>query len=219
MTMQVGMLGTNGVILAGDTRINRQPLRGFHASWMSYDGPKIRISDSGRVAISCAHDMQTANDVADAIFANMTHGDHASCEREIKEFGTAAAQGRDVECIVVFADPLPCLYFFQHVKIGETVQNQCQRITGCIPAGDTQNPAVFWGMSYYKPLPINQLKHLAACMVVAAGGLNSSIIGGFEIVFCTKDGCNRLSDESARELWFTAKEKIGRVGELIMETH
>lgn len=216
MTMQVGMLGTDGVILAGDTRINRKPLSGSHAPWMSYDGPKIRIGNSGRVAISCAHDMQTANDVADAIFANMTHGDHASCEREIKEFGTAAAQGRDVECIVVFADPLPCLYFFQHVKVGETVQNQCQRIIGLVPSGDTQNPAVFWGMSYYKLLPIDQLKHLAACVVVAAGGLNSSIVGGFEIVFCTKDGCSRLDAESAQELQAIAKEKIRRIGELIM---
>jgi len=217
MTLQVGMLGTDGVILAGDTRINRKPLSGFHAPWKSYDGPKIRISDCGRVAISCAREMQTANDVADLIFTNMTRGDHASCEREIKQFGTRAAQGRDVECIVAFADPLPCLYLYEHVKVGETVHNECQRIIGCVPAGDTQNPAVFWGMSYYKLLPISQLKHLAACMVVAGGELNSSIVGGFEIVFCTKDGCSRLSAEPARELQSLAKERIRSIGELIME--
>jgi hypothetical protein len=216
MTMQVGMLGEDGVILAGDTRINRKPMPGFHAAWMSYDGPKIRISDSGRIAVSCAHDMQTANDVADAIFSGMAGGDYAGCEREIERLGTAAAQGRNIECIVVFVDPLPCLYFFQHVKIDDAVHVHCQRIIGCIPAGDTQNPAVFWGMSYYKLLPVEQLKHLAACMIVASAELNSSIIGGFEIVFCTKDGCNRLADDLARELQVASKEKIHRIGDLIM---
>jgi hypothetical protein len=71
-------------------------------------------------------------------------------------------------------------------------------------------------MKYYKLLPVDQLRHLAACMVVAAGELNSSIIGGFEIVLCTKDGCSRLSNESARALQAIAKEKIQSIGELIM---
>ena len=217
MTMQVGMLGTDGVILAGDTRLNRSPPSGVQAPWMNYGGPKIRISDSGRVAVSCAHDMQTANDVADAIFANLTHGDHASCEREIKELGIAAARGRDVECIVAFSDPLPSLYLFQYITNDAGVHSHSQRIIGCVPAGDTRNPAVFWGMNYYTLLPVNQLKNLAACMVVAAGELNTSIIGGFELVFCTRDGCTRLSQESARELQIRAKAKIAHIGELILK--
>jgi len=65
-------------------------------------------------------------------------------------------------------------------------------------------------------LPLDQLKNLAACMVVAAGDLNSSIIGGFEIVFCTKEGCRRLPEESALELELSAKDMIRRIGELIL---
>src|SRR5271157_1399575 len=206
MTMQVGMLGTDGIVLAGDTRVIRTPLNGIEAPWQYYGGPKIRISNSGRIAVSCARDMQTANAVADAIFSNMTHGDHPSCEQQIKEIAITAAHGRDIECLIVFVDPLPSLYLFQCVNSGEDIE--CQRIITCVAAGDTKNPAVFWGMSYYKLLPINQLKHLAACMVVSAGELNSSIIGGLEIVFCNSEGCRRLSEESVRELELSAKYKI-----------
>lgn len=218
MTLQVGMLGTDGVILAGDTRINREPPQGIYAAWMSYDGPKIRISEDGRIAVSCAHDMQGASDFADAIFANMTRGDHASCEHEIKEFGAPALHGRNIECFVAFSDPLPCLYLFQHVIRGEISQKHCQRITGCMASGDTRNPAVFLGMSYYEQTSIERLKHLAACMVVSGGQLNSSIIGGFELVFCTaKDGCRRM-DADARALQTSAREKIDRIGHVIFET-
>jgi hypothetical protein len=217
MTIQVGMVGIDGIVLAGDTRISRGPSRGVSASRMAYDGPKIRISDSGRIAVTCAHDMQTANNIADAIFANMIGGGHSTCEREIKEVCAARAQGRDVECIIVFADPCPCLYLFQHYTSPTCTHTQSQRITGCIATGDMQNPAVFWGMSYYQLLPVNRLEHLAACMVVAAGGLNSSMIGGFELVLCDRDGCRRLSNESAGELQSSAKEKIARIGEFILD--
>jgi hypothetical protein len=214
MTMQVGMLGTDGVLLGGDTRLVRKPLSGIEGPWKGYDGPKIRISDSRRVAVSCAHDMQTANDVADAIFSKMTRGDELGTERQIKEIAIAAAQGRDIECLIAFSDPLPCLYLFQYVNAGLDIE--CQRIITCVPSGDTRNPAVFWGMRYYKMLPLDQLKNLAACLVVAAGALNNGLIGGFEIVFCTKDGCHRLSDDSAHDLKSSAKDKIKRIGEFIL---
>jgi hypothetical protein len=84
MTLQIGMLGQDGVILAGDSRINAKPIPGADAPWMSYEGQKIHISKSGRVAVSCAHDLQSGCHVAEAIFAKMTRGDYPGCEREIE---------------------------------------------------------------------------------------------------------------------------------------
>jgi hypothetical protein len=210
------MLGTDGIVLAGDMRVSRNPLTGVNAPWQNYQGPKIQISDNGRIAVSCAHDMQTGKDVARAIFANMTHGDHPSCEQEIKDIGSSAAQGRNVECIVVFADPLPSLYVFQYLNGGNDIE--CQRSISCLPAGDTRNPAVFWGMKYYEMRSLDQLKHLAACMVVAAGDLNNGVIGGLEVAFCTtSDGCKYLPEDEARELESSAKDKIRRIGEFILK--
>jgi hypothetical protein len=214
MTIQLGMLGSDGVILAGDTRIHRNPLSGMDAPWHFYSGPKIKISDSERIAVTCARDMQTANDVADSIFANMTHGDHPDCQRQIREIAVSAARGRDVECLICFVDPLPSLYQFQYVNAGEEIY--CQRITTCVPAGDLRNPAVFWGMKYYDLLPLDQLRDLAACMIVSAGELNSAAINGLEVVLCTREGCKRLPEEAARALESDAKSKMRRIGEIVL---
>ncbi len=37
MSLQIGMLGQDGVILAGDSRINAKPIPGADAPWMSYE--------------------------------------------------------------------------------------------------------------------------------------------------------------------------------------
>ena len=219
MTLQIGMLGVDGVILAGDTRINVPMLPSADAPWMSYEGQKIHISKSGRVAVSCAHDLQSGSCVAEAIFAQMTYGDHPGCEREIEELGAAAAQGRDIQCMVAFADPLPSIYIYTHAKVGDSQLNDCQRIISCAPSGDCRNPAAFWGMTYYKQLPIDKLKRLAACMVVAGGKLNSAMIGGFEMVLCTKGGCVRVDEASTKELERQAHAKMQTIGELIMSEH
>jgi hypothetical protein len=216
MTLQIGMLGLDGVIIAGDTRVSVPTLASTDAPWISFDGQKIHISKSGRIAVSCAHDLQSGSRVAEAIFAQMTHGDHPGCEREIEELGAAAAQGRDIQCMVAFADPLPSIYIYTHAKVGDSQLNDCQRIISCAPAGDCRNPAAFWGMTYYKQLPIDKLKRLAACMVVAGGKLNSAMIGGFEMVLCTKGGCVRVDEASTKELERQAHAKMQTIGELIM---
>jgi hypothetical protein len=134
MTLQIGMLGLDGVILAGDTRVNVPNLSNADAPWMSYEGQKIHISKSGRIAVSCAHDLQSGRRVAEAIFAKMSRGDHPSCECEIAEVGAAAAQGRDIQCMVAFSDPLPSLYIYTHAKVGDSQLNDCQRIISCVPS-------------------------------------------------------------------------------------
>jgi hypothetical protein len=219
MSLQIGMLGLDGVIIAGDTRVSVPTLASADAPWMSFDGQKIHISKSRRIAVSCAHDLQSGSRVAEAIFAQMTHGDHPGCEREIEELGAAAAQGRDIQCMVAFADPLPSIYIYTHAKVGDSQLNDCQRIISCAPSGDCRNPAAFWGMTYYKQLPIEKLKRLAACMVVAGGKLNSAIIGGFEMVLCTKGGCVRVDEASTKELERQAHAKLQTIGELIMSEH
>jgi hypothetical protein len=102
MTLQVGMLGTNGVLIAGDMRLSRKAQPGINAPWQFYDGPKILISPSGRIAVAVAHCMQTGKDIADAIFARMTHGDHPACEREIRDAALSVIRGRNVECLIAF---------------------------------------------------------------------------------------------------------------------
>lgn len=62
------------------------------------------MSKIGRIAVSCVHDLQSRRLVAETVFAEMTCGDDAGCESKIKELGAVAAQGRNVQCIVTFAN-------------------------------------------------------------------------------------------------------------------
>jgi hypothetical protein len=216
MTLQVGMLGTDGIVLAGDTRLSRIPRPGFNAPWQSYNGPKILLSPSGRIAVSCAHDMQTGKAVGEAIFAGMTRGDDPSSEQQIREIASSVAHGPGVECPVAFSDPLPSLYVFRYAKGEYDDDIESQRVIECAATGDTRNPAVFWGMMYYRALPVEKLKHLAACMIASGSQMNSAIVNGLEMVFCTKDGCRRLDEGATVELLSTAKTRIEQVGDLIL---
>jgi hypothetical protein len=71
-------------------------------------------------------------------------------------------------------------------------------------------------MTYYRMLPLDQLKHLGACMVVAGGELNSAAINGLEMVFCTREGCQRVPDVDVRALESSAKTKMVQVGDLVL---
>jgi hypothetical protein len=211
------MLGTDGIVLAGDTRLSRTPRPGFNAPWQSYNGPKILVSPSGRIAVSCAHDMQTGKAIAEAIFAGMTHGDDPSCEQQIREIANSTVRGRGVECLIAFSDPLPSLYVFRYAKGEHDDDIESQRIIEFAATGDALNAAVFWGMMYYRALPIEELKYLAACTIGSGSQMNSAIVNGLEMVFCTTHGCRRLDDEATRELMSTAKSRIEQVGDLILK--
>jgi hypothetical protein len=91
MTLQIGMLGQDGVILAGDSRINAKPIPGADAPWMSYEGQKIHISKSGRIAVSCPHDLQSGSHVASELGVGLATLHRASVPRSKtreRDFGT-----------------------------------------------------------------------------------------------------------------------------------
>src|SRR5262249_5822525 len=69
MTMQVGMVGTDGIVLASDTKWVEHTLG---AARNIYDKTKIKISDERGIAISYARNMETAGPVADSIIAELT---------------------------------------------------------------------------------------------------------------------------------------------------
>jgi hypothetical protein len=126
-------------------------------------------------------------------------------------------RGRGVECLIAFSDPLPSLYVFRYAKGEHDDDIESQRIIEFAATGDALNAAVFWGMMYYRALPIEELKYLAACTIGSGSQMNSAIVNGLEMVFCTTHGCRRLDDEATRELMSTAKSRIEQVGDLILK--
>lgn len=207
MTMQVGMLATDGIVLAGDTWSHSET-----TVRSGYSSSKIRINDTAQIAVTCARDMVLASHVAEAIMSGVQGKDWQNCERFIRDAACEAAGERDIECIVAFAGNLPALYQFQYVK-GE---KYCSRIIDCIHAGDVTNAAVFWTMRYYRHLPVDRLSRLAAHLIVTSAKLNTATIKGLEVVFCKASGFQRLPVKQTLALQTTARELDERIGELIL---
>jgi len=212
MTLQVGMVGSDGIVLASDTRWFVNCLTSGGA-WQVSDASKIKIAPSGRLAVAYCREMWAARGMADALLAEL-NPDEENLESRIEAICSRVLSSRswtEAECIVIVAGTVPRLYFFQSTRNGE---RWCNRQFTHIHAGDGVNPATFLTVAYYDAsLPISQLSYLAAQVVVSAGKLLPQTIHGLEIVHCTTDGIvklpesqNRVFEMRALKLW----DEIGR---------
>jgi hypothetical protein len=192
MTMQVGMVGTDGIVLAGDTRCTRWPVGGVGVR-QSYSASKIIISQDNQIAVSCAKDMAAAGRIAEAVISGLQNESIHNRERRLVDIGGEEARGRDVECIVTFAGREPSLYLLQCTNSGTDIIGP--QIGDFVHAGDTVNAAAFWAMRYYRPLPVSQLARLAAHLVIVAGELNSATVKGLEMIICNESGILRVPED------------------------
>jgi hypothetical protein len=147
MTMQIAMIGTDGIVLASDTKQTRTPFTENAAKRYGFGSSKIGISEDRRIAATCAMDMKYAAQVACAVFADLGNDIHpleicSDHTEKIKESADIALDGLDVQCIFAFADPEPALYRFTSLSRGaQEKEIKCQKILDRIPAGDITNAA------------------------------------------------------------------------------
>jgi hypothetical protein len=214
MTIQVGMLASDGMVLAGDKKAHTAPERGVRHSYMR---SKIEISPSGRLAVSCAMDLTGADAVAGKIIESETELiglGQQDRESRIKEIGARAAGYYNVQSIVAFTDPEPSLYFFECSKRNDLLS--CQRREEPFYSGDISNPAIFLTERYYALLPIDPIKRLAAHVIILSRRFNGGIIDGLEIALCEGTGFRFLADSEIVRLESSVKEWDKSIGDLIM---
>ncbi len=210
MTLQVGMVGIDGVVVVGDTWQHVEPQ---NKSWYGYHASKLRVSDSGRIAVACARDMDTSTRIAEEIFRRLT-GNSEGRASEFLDLGTQAANGRDSECLIVFADPEPSLYLFLCDKNGN---RRCEEVYSCFSIGDAGNSAIFWAMHFYsRTLSVSQLTRLAALVVISAGKLNSGSIGGLEVMTCDLGGIHIWPRPENETLESATQNLLKQIGELVL---
>jgi hypothetical protein len=222
MTMQVAMIGTGGIVLASDTQCTVPPHGmhdiaevGIHARGES----KIRIDATKRLAISCASDTGKSVEIADAIISDFpVLKDAVPHIRETRmwEIGNMLAGELHVQCIVIFADPAPDMYFLEFAK--NLGIRSCRQMINKVAAGNTVNAAVFWQEAYYSRRPLSHLVRLAAHQVVAASKLGFPGIGGLEILVCDGSGIDIWDEERNRKLELETNVRHERIGELVMES-
>ena len=195
MTLQIGMLGCDGIVVVGDTWQYVEPED--QRSWYGYNASKFRVATNNRLAVACAHDMDASFAVAEEVFQRLSEPGE-SRRTTILDIGARVAEGRDSECLIVFADPYPSIYRFCHAKTGE---QKCEEIYGCMAIGDHGNPACYWAMRFYNGgLSCQQLSRLGSLVVVSAGELNKGSIGGLEGFICDTGGIRLWSREESNLL-------------------
>lgn len=225
MTMQVGMVGTDGVLIASDTKWHTVPRVPRDKFWLTgrytFNRTKIIISHERGVAISCAVNMETAEHVAREIIRTLPDPNLADPIPHIKAIGQrvldVAQTGRqDATCLIALMHPIPQLLLFTFGVFEGIRGPVCQRMDDRAFAGDNVNPAMFWAERYYKKLPVKELVPLAAHLIITAHHLNNGSIGGLEIVFCDQSGFHRLSDDSILELEAKSREWDTQIEALLL---
>jgi hypothetical protein len=220
MTMQVAMVGTDGIVLASDTRwAHTQRGSGNSAVRHTSSASKIKVSNRGHIAVACARNMETSGAIAVAIIAELTDQEWEypilPMERISQRILDSAGDRKDFQCLIVCLRPTLRLFQLECAMVnGEPDRSICHQINDKAISGDNANSAVFWLERYYQRKPVQVLGPLAAQVVVTAGKLNAAAIGGLEIIVCDGNGIHRVSDESTSGLESAAEEWDRTIAEL-----
>lgn len=228
MTMQVGMMASDGVLIAGDKVWANNESTQYASARHTSNTTKIEINYDKGVAIACARSMELATRVAQDLLSELDPGDWAGPENRIKPITTKLLEQlpekrRHFQCIIATARPEFQLFHLYAGLYDLQKGVECRRQDHTVFAGDTMNSAVFWRERYYSswegsPLPIDQLIPLAAHIVLSAGQIGRGAIGGLEIVRCDKDGVRHLSKQSIEKLKIASVDWDARFGKEIL-TH
>jgi hypothetical protein len=222
MTIQVGMVGTDGVVIASDTRWMNTP-RYANMTRSTFNTTKILISSDGKIVVSFAKNMETSLHVAQKVISDLTEEDWEHpifpIEKVAAEVLLSAGERNDAHCLIAHCSSKPRLFLFQYGMMNGSWGPVCQRINTTAIAGDNVNPAIFWAERYYAPLPIQQLVPLAAHLIVSANKLNSGAISGLEMVFCDSSGVRLLSDDAVRDLELQSNKWDQSFGDQVLNYH
>lgn len=224
MTIQVGMVGSDGLVIAGDTKWMKEPKlenRFWAAGRTGFNSPKIKVSHERGIAISRARDMEMAIRVSDEIVARLKDDEMgspiAAIENMARGLVSESNEKRVAHCLIGVCKPNPKLFLFQFALVDGEWGPICQPMETIAIVGDNLNPAIFWAERYYeKSRSIRELIPLAAHLVVCAHTLNTATISGLEVVLCDSSGIHRLSNDSIRELELRANEREKDIGNLFL---
>jgi hypothetical protein len=229
MTLQVGMTGSDGIVLAGDTRRTKWAELSFDRPWAGSrygeNGTKIQISDSRKIAVSSALDLETAERIAAAIIARLDISNVALIEKGIQAIASEIFDAHpklSFQCLaVVSIDPRPKLFSVSSVKVDEVSAVVCREWPRLAIVGDTVNGAIFWAERYYNQSLLTEKKTMAqliplcAHLIICARSLSTPMIGGLEMVLCTSNGIELQPENVIQGLAERAERREETIAEMI----
>jgi uncharacterized alpha-E superfamily protein len=214
MTLQVGLFGTDGIVLASDTSWASQNSKVRYTTSRS----KIVVNHERRIAVSFARNMESSEKAANAISSQITDEQWESPKSRIEELVTKAIHSlphnrADANCIVVSATPELRLFNVDmsvDLSKGTEARPLCWEHSDKAFAGDEINPSVYWAERYYERIPVSQLLPIAVQIITNAGKLSPDRIRGLEVVVCQDAEFRRLSESDIEGLisWSNSLDKV-----------
>jgi hypothetical protein len=211
MTFQIGMIGSNGFAVVGDTW-KHFPAR--ERSWWGYSSEKMILSPSGKSLGVVARNVDISSEAVKAVFEQL-EGRSGPKEKHISAIALEVSQNHDVELFVAFTDPHPEMYFF--VKEARRGLSNCEMMTSCYQIGDAGNPAYYWLLRNYSiNLSVDRLVKVGALAVVTGGKLNPAVVQGLEVATFDQKGLRIWGRDENAALKSEVEEIDRRIGGLVL---
>lgn len=190
MTIQVGMVGMNGILIASDTLwTNVAKVRHTRNS------NKIAVHSEHGIVISRARDFDLSKRVANAIVSDLKEIDFPNPTNVIEALAVKEChtlpEEYQVELLIALYTQIPKLF---HLSGGGSLFC-CEEIKDKVIAGDNINASAYFVERFYERLPINELVPLATQLIVSARLLNPGSFAGLEIVLCDSTGAHSVSPD------------------------
>jgi 20S proteasome alpha/beta subunit len=200
MTMQVGMVGTDGILIASD-KIWTLP-----GARVTQTVTKLKYSGERGIGVGCAEAEMSVN-IANRIIECLPDGNHEAPSYLLEQYAKEIMSGFDTPMYRRWGGPLQsqCLvalnrpFGLYSLKVGpEGVK--CERIEDKTRVGDTDNSAIFFLESFYSLRRVEQLKLLAAHIVLEAARRNPVGVGGLEMLIVDGEGAKMVPQDELSKL-------------------
>lgn len=220
MTMQVGMIGCNGIVLASDTKwelsfsaMRNDELRELREE---YGDSKILISPTATMAIARAQKMIPATAAANKIMSDWKPEDEDAHANNLRRLVQPLTERESFECIIATSQPKLSLFRVLYAYAEGNGSLLVHRALDRVCAGDHANASQFWHLRYYdRSRPVSELKRLAAQIVVDAASMNSGAICGLEMVTLDESGVHPVEGGECSEMETEAKNHASEISKLI----
>lgn len=217
MTMQIGMIGSDGIVLASDTQWTSTVQKTENGQSIGHPVRHIthssKIKTNDQMAVSYAQDKNTSHDTANAILACFPCSDPEEAIKQIAE-DIPTENRQDVQGLI--AIPPFELFRFQIAWENGKWISSCEPNFQFDVAGDIANRAIFWIYRYHHDwLTTEQLIPLAAHMIMASHRIHTGFIGGLEIAICKPNEIQSLPREETIRLGREAWERDTAITEMI----
>jgi hypothetical protein len=210
MTLQIGMIGSDGFAIVGDTW---KHIPAQNRSWFGYSGPKMMLSASGKSLGAIARTVEVSSEAVKEIFVQL-EGRSGDKVDQITEIGSRIVGDYDAEFFVAFTDPTPEMYFFLKEKNGRA---RCELMYSCYPIGDAGNPAYYWVMrSCDTRLTVSQLVRVGALTVITGAKINPAMIRDLDIATFDKKGLRIWEREESAALKAEIEDFDKKIGEALL---